>query len=148
MSRDGAAPSLLLIVDDDDDVRMVAAALVEELGYQVAEAPSGPAALELIRASLAKGKQREVALVITDVVMPIMSGVELAARIREIAPGLPIVFATGYADAETFGAELATEDLLKKPYRLAEVATRIEAALSAKTAGGDGAVIRFPKRGA
>ncbi|HEY0326556.1 MAG TPA: response regulator [Allosphingosinicella sp.] len=138
----------ILVVDDDDDVRMVAAALVEELGYQVAEAPSGPAAIELLRASLAKGKQRQVALVITDVVMPTMSGVELAARIREMAPGLPIVFATGYADAQTFGEELATEELLKKPYRLAEVATRIEAALSGKSADADAdsSVIRFPAR--
>ena len=136
----------ILVVDDDDDVRMVAAALVEELGYQVAEAASGPAALDLLRAHLAKDETSGIALVITDVVMPGMSGVDLAARVREIAPTLPIIFATGYADVQTFGAELATEELLKKPYRLAEVAAAIEVALSGPSGRGQGSVIRFPSR--
>ena len=136
----------ILIVDDDDDVRMVAATMVEELGYQVAEAAGSAAGLELLRAHLAKGDEARIALVITDVVMPGMSGVEFAAKARELAPDLPIVFATGYADAQTFGAELASEDILKKPYRIAELAARVEAALAAQSEDRAGTVIRFPRR--
>ncbi|WP_166042176.1 ATP-binding protein [Sphingosinicella sp. YJ22] len=145
-SARGGNRQRILVVDDDDDVRMVAAALVEELGYQVAEAESGPAALDLLRARFGKNGEGGIALVITDVVMPGMSGVELAARVREIAPNLPIIFASGFADVQTFGAELATEELLKKPYRLGEVAAAIEVALSRLPDEGKGSVIRFPGR--
>jgi signal transduction histidine kinase len=113
----------ILVVDDDDDVRQVATALVEEIGYEVVGAPSGPAALE----ELEPGR---FALLLTDIAMPGMTGVDLARRVREIDPSLPIMFASGYADVETFGAELANERVLKKPYRIADLANRIEAVLA------------------
>ena len=120
----------ILIVDDDDDVRLVAAALVEEIGYEVVAAGSGDEALKLIEAGT-------FALLMTDVAMPGMTGVELARRVRAAAPGLPILFASGYADVQTFGAELSDEAVLKKPYRISEVAARISAALSDKRHGGN-----------
>ena len=135
----------ILVVDDDDDVRMIAAALVEELGYQVTEAANGPAALDAIRADREQDKNR-IALIITDVVMPGMTGVELAAKAREIAPDLPIIFASGYADVQTFGKELATESILKKPYRIAEIASGIDDALSTAEPETNPTVIRFPRR--
>jgi DNA-binding response OmpR family regulator len=69
-------------------------------------------------------------LLLTDVAMPGMNGVELARRAREMDAEMPIMFASGYADVQTFGPELADELLLKKPYRLSEVAARIGAVLS------------------
>jgi len=120
----------ILIVDDDDDVRLIAAALVEEIGYEVVSAASGEEALKLLEGG-------EFALLMTDVVMPGMTGVELARRVREIAPGLPILFASGYADVQTFGVELSDEAVLKKPYRISEVAARISAALSDERHGGN-----------
>jgi signal transduction histidine kinase/ActR/RegA family two-component response regulator len=134
----------ILIVDDDDDVRVVAAAMVEELGYEVSAASGGAAALKLLAAPSSDGEP-PFALMITDVVMPAMSGVELAARVRTRAPHLPIIFASGYADVHTFGAELATETVLKKPYRMNEVAARIEAALQ-EAHSEHGRVIQFPRR--
>jgi DNA-binding LytR/AlgR family response regulator len=71
--------------------------------------------------------------VLTDVVMPGMSGVDLARRIRAVAPAMPLLFASGYADVATFGDELAAETVLKKPYRIGEVAARIGDALSAES---------------
>jgi DNA-binding response OmpR family regulator len=50
--------------------------------------------------------------------------------VRRRRPALPIIFASGYADVQTFGADLSEEKLLKKPYRIAEVAARIGATLS------------------
>ena len=114
----------MLIVDDDDDVRLVAAAMVEEAGYQVETAPSGPAALD----RLARGLDG-YGLMITDVVMPGMSGVELARQVRERHPALPVIFASGYADLQTFGSELSEEHVLKKPYRVAEIAAHVGAVL-------------------
>jgi CheY-like chemotaxis protein len=64
--------------------------------------------------------------------MPGMTGVELARRVRPIAPDLPILFASGYADIQTFGSELSEEVLLKKPYRIADLAARIDAVLTAR----------------
>jgi signal transduction histidine kinase/ActR/RegA family two-component response regulator len=113
----------ILVVDDDDDVRMVAAAMIEEIGYEVVATESGAAALRAMEAD-------RFSLLVTDVAMPGMSGVELARQARRIAPEMPVIFASGYADVQTFGAELAHEPLLKKPYRISEVAARIGAVLS------------------
>ncbi len=108
----------VLVVDDDDDVRQVAAAMIEEIGYEVVAVDGGEAALKALEG-------QRFALIVTDVVMPGMSGVELARRVRALQPQLPILFASGYADVQTFGAELTDERVLKKPYRIAEVAARI-----------------------
>lgn len=112
----------ILLVDDDTDVRGVAAAIVAELGFEVAAADGGDKALELIEA-------QPFHLLITDVAMPGMNGVQLARRARAVAPGMPILFASGYADLQTFGPELDSESLIKKPFRISEVAARIHQAL-------------------
>ena len=112
----------ILVVDDDDDVRLVAAAMIEEIGYDVVAAASGEAGLR----ELEHGR---FALLVTDIAMPGMTGVELARRVKTLAPDLPILFASGYADVQTFGEELADELVLKKPFRIADVAARISAAL-------------------
>ena len=124
----------ILVVDDDDDVRNVAAALIEEIGYEVESAESGDAALKLMTPG-------RFALVITDVAMPGMSGVELVRQIRRKTPDLPIIFASGYADVQTFGDELLSESVLKKPYRIAELAARIGTALAERP--GSGNVLEF-----
>jgi CheY-like chemotaxis protein len=118
----------ILLVDDDDDVRQVAAAMIEELGYTVIGANGGEAALKSL------GDSR-VALLVTDVAMPAMNGVELAREARARCPDLPVLFASGYADLDRFGAELEHESVLKKPYRLADLAARISAALAERPAG-------------
>ncbi len=127
LARATGSRQRILVVDDDNDVRGVAAQMIEEIGYQVVAAASGTEALtEFGRASFD--------LVLTDVVMPGMSGVDLARRIRAVAPAMPLLFASGYADVATFGDELAAETVLKKPYRIGEVAARIGDALSAESA--------------
>jgi signal transduction histidine kinase/CheY-like chemotaxis protein len=129
-----AERSRILLVDDDEAVRQVAAALIEEIGYEVVAAESGEAALK----ALEPGR---FSLLITDVAMPGMNGVQLARRVEEIAPTLPILFASGYADLQTFGKELEAERLLKKPFRIGEIAARIAAALAETRR--DGNVVEF-----
>jgi signal transduction histidine kinase/ActR/RegA family two-component response regulator len=112
----------ILLVDDDMDVRSVAAAVVAELGFDVEVAGSGAAAIRMMEA-------QPFHLLITDVAMPGMNGVQLARRARALAPAMPILFASGYADLQTFGDELDSEKLIKKPFRIADVAARIHEAL-------------------
>jgi signal transduction histidine kinase len=126
----------ILIVDDDEGVRNVAAAIVEELGFTVLTAPGATAALGLLA-------EKEVELVITDIVMPEMTGLELAKEVRRNWPKLPVLFASGYADVQTFGAELSEATVLKKPFRIAEVAARIRDMLKLDEGG---KVIAFPRR--
>jgi signal transduction histidine kinase/CheY-like chemotaxis protein len=128
----------ILVVDDDEGVRKVAAAIVEELGFEVLSAAGAREALRLLEAGA-------VDLLITDILMPETTGVELARQVREKWPKLPILFASGYADVKTFGEELEDETVLRKPFRIAEVAARIAEMLERKGEGGAN-VVEFRRR--
>jgi CheY-like chemotaxis protein len=110
----------VLLVDDDDGVREVCAAMLEDIGCEVTATASGEEALQELGA-------QKFTIMLTDIAMPAMSGVELAQRARELVPEMPILFASGYADLQAFGPQLSEETVVRKPYRLAELAARIEA---------------------
>ena len=120
--RTGRLP--VLVVDDDDAVREVCTAMLEDIGWRVVQASGGEDAL-------AKLDGCEFAALLTDVAMPGMSGVELAGHVRDRCPRLPVLFASGYADLESFGAQLSQEVVLKKPYRLSELGGRLSALVEA-----------------
>ena len=109
----------ILLVDDDPMVAETTVSMLEVLGHRVTVASSAGRALEML------GADSEVDLVITDYAMPGMTGKELAQRIRETRPGLPVVLASGYTD-------LAAQDdsglpRLDKPYALDKLASVIGA---------------------
>ncbi len=109
----------ILLVDDDPMVAETTVGMLEVLGHRVKVASSGGRALEILVADTS------VDLVITDYAMPGMTGKELAQRIRETRPNLPVVLASGYA-------ELAAQDdsglpRLDKPYALDKLASVIGA---------------------
>jgi CheY-like chemotaxis protein len=109
----------ILLVDDDPMVAETTVSMLEVLGHRVRVASSAGRALEML------GVDANVDLVITDYAMPGMTGKELAQRIRETRPGLPVVLASGYA-------ELALQDdsglpRLDKPYALEKLASVIGA---------------------
>jgi signal transduction histidine kinase len=113
----GARACRILLVDDDPMVAETTVGMLEVLGHRVTVASSAGRALEMLVADAA------VDLVITDYAMPGMTGKELAQRIRETRPGLPVVLASGYA-------ELAAQDdsglpRLDKPYALDKLASVI-----------------------
>ncbi|HEV2300510.1 MAG TPA: ATP-binding protein, partial [Stellaceae bacterium] len=87
-----ASHAVVLAVDDDAAVRGTTAAILKGLGYGVVEAASGEAALEILT------RERGIDVLLTDVVMPGLGGVELARKARAMAPRLPIVFISGFAD--------------------------------------------------
>ncbi len=81
----------VLVVDDEAGFRRMVRRWIEREGVEVTEAESAEQALERLRSN-------GIDLVISDVVMPGMSGVELAERIREMRPDVPVLLATGYSD--------------------------------------------------
>lgn len=113
----------VLAVDDDPLVLFNTAAILEELGHNVIQAESGSKALELFRADMG------IDLVITDQAMPSMTGLELARRIRSIAPDLPIVIATGYAELPAGTEERLP--ILPKPFRSQELSDLIQSLAAA-----------------
>lgn len=84
----------LLVVEDDDIVRMLMVEVLEDLGYKVIEAADATRALVILN-----DPATPLALLMTDVGLPDMSGQELAGKAREIRPLLPVLFASGYADS-------------------------------------------------
>jgi PAS domain S-box-containing protein len=87
---------LVLLVEDDEGVRRMTRRALEQGGYRVLEAANGVAAL----AHLTSTDGGRIGLVLTDVVMPGMSGRDLADRIAELRPGTPVLFTSGYTDGE------------------------------------------------
>jgi CheY-like chemotaxis protein len=102
-----------LLVDDEDLVRMSTADMLIDLGYAVVEANSAEQALDLV-----EGGFRPDVLV-TDHLMPGMTGVELAKKVRARDPDLPVLVVSGYAEEEGLTAEYLR---LTKPFRNAELA--------------------------
>lgn len=96
----------LLLADDDASVRQVTAALLRDLGYRVIEAPSAESAEAL---AVAEGR---VDMLLTDVVMPGVSGPVLAQRLRAEWPSLPVLYLTGYGD----GLDASDAPVLRKPF--------------------------------
>ena len=83
----------VLLVEDDEGVRAVASAMLRTLGYRVVEAPGGLEALRTCREY-----PGPIHLLLTDVVMPMMNGREVADRVRVLVPGVKVLFMSGYTD--------------------------------------------------
>ena len=117
------------MVDDDALVMTGAAALIEDLGHTTVEASSGVEALALLASGV------EVDVVITDHAMPAMTGLQLAARIGDQYPGLPVILATGYAELPKDPAILGLLKL-SKPCSQQEITAAIHAALNSRGESG------------
>ena len=110
-----------LLVDDEELVRMSTADMLNDFGFEVIEAGSAEEALSLIKS----GKVPD--LLVTDHLMPGMSGADLAREARSLNPELPVLLVSGYADAEGIAPDLPR---LTKPFRNADLAASLTALLS------------------
>ena len=106
---------VVLVVDDDADSRDAAIGLIEALGCSTLAAASCDEAVAVLDAGA------HVDLVFSDVVMPKTTGVTLARLVREREPSLPVVLATGYAEAVETATECGAIPLIK-PYSMARLA--------------------------
>ncbi len=112
----------VLVVDDDTDVRVVTRAILEELGGVVIEAESGADALLALHTN-------PVDLVLADLTMPNMTGIELAAEVTRLAPGLPVVLMTGYGPDALADPGPHIRGTLQKPFRAEALAQTLIGAL-------------------
>ena len=128
--RPGLSPGVvrghetILLVEDDDAVRALSQRILQTAGYTVVPARNGDEALAL---DLREG----VDLLLTDVIMPGMNGVELAERLVDRYPHLPVLFASGYTHGVVahLGAPGRTTAHLDKPYTAATLTQHVRAAL-------------------
>ena len=115
----------ILVVEDNDLVRTYACTRLEACGYRILQATSGPEALTVIESNPG------IDLLFTDVVMPGMSGKELADQAQQLRPGLKVLFTSGYTENAIVhhGRLDAGVNLLSKPYRGDDLQRRIRATL-------------------
>jgi CheY-like chemotaxis protein len=127
LHRPVARGELVLVVEDEEQVRTVAARALTEAGYRVLVAESGDRALEMMRQN---GSRPALALV--DVVMPGLSGSELAAELARIIPGTRVLFTSGYTDGEILRRGLLEPGaaFLAKPFSPEALVRAVHAALA------------------
>lgn len=117
-SRDFSGATIL-VVDDDAEVREIVAEFLADSGHTVLQADGGLAALRVLEST------PSVNLVVTDVRMPDISGIELADRISRERHGLKVILISGYFVARETGLRL-----LRKPFRMKELEEAVQAELA------------------
>jgi len=103
----------ILLVDDEESMRETTGEVLESLGYKLLKAGDGEESLEIFKAH-----RLEIALIITDIVMPKVGGIELAKSIRQLDMDVPIIFATGYDKESTIPVQDQIEQstVINKPF--------------------------------
>jgi CheY-like chemotaxis protein len=115
------SPGIALLVDDEELVRMNTADMLADMGYEVMEARSAEEAIRLLDQGLTP------ALLVTDHLMPGMSGADLARKLKTDRPSLPVLIVSGYAEVDGVDADVAR---LTKPFRNSELATSVSALMA------------------
>jgi len=115
----------ILLAEDDESMRGFLARALERAGHDVVALENGQDAFERL-------KVEPFDLLLTDIVMPVMDGIELARKASDLDPDLKIMFITGFAAVRLEAAEAAVSDarVLSKPFHLRELVAEVEAALS------------------
>ena len=120
----------ILVVEDEESVRLMVTETLRECGYTVLECGLGREAMEIVARHAGR-----VEMLITDVIMPEMDGVDLAARITERHPEMKVLYMSGYS-GETLGKHdmpRSDHELLRKPFHAKELLARVQAALGPQT---------------
>ena len=121
-----AVGGTVLLVEAEPDVRRLAAAMLTRIGFGVREASDGMAALEVLRRH-----PGEIRCVVCDLTMPQMDGWETLAALRQLAPGLPAILASGYDQSQAMAGKHAEwpQAFLHKPYQLAKLREALRLAI-------------------
>jgi two-component system, cell cycle sensor histidine kinase and response regulator CckA len=116
---------MILVVEDGDAVRTLVCDMLRQQGYEVMEARNGPDALKIWQQYA-----DEIDLVVTDVLMPNMSGGELALQIASLRPETKVLFMSGYTGENILGDFERLEDLfLQKPFTASALAEKVRRVL-------------------
>ncbi|MBI5244359.1 MAG: response regulator [Elusimicrobia bacterium] len=126
----------MLIVDDESDMRMALANVLARLGHEVVEAGDGPAALKVLA-------EQGADLVLLDLRLPGMDGIQILRRIRERDAETPVIMVTGYGSVESAMQvlQLGASHYLAKPFSNKELAETVERVLSAQKAAASAGVL-------
>jgi CheY-like chemotaxis protein len=112
----------VLLVDDEPLVREVVSRTLRDVGYVVLEASNG---FDAIRIASEPATER-IGLLITDVMMPLMRGDDLAKKVRLIHPDVKVIFVTGYGEDSVVGSQKThTETILEKPFAPSVLVSKI-----------------------
>jgi two-component system, OmpR family, response regulator len=125
------ADARILLVEDEALVSMALEAMLEDAGYRVIVAPDGAAALAEF--------QREpwqFDCLITDIWMPGMDGWTVAERVREVRPGIPVIYTTGDSDDEWRIRGVPNSTVLNKPFALDDAIAQVADAIGRQLPGG------------
>jgi CheY-like chemotaxis protein len=117
----------ILVVEDEDGVRALTSRVLQKNGYKVLEARHGLEALQIC-----KQQDTPVNLVVTDVVMPKLSGPQLAERMRTLWPNLRVLFLSGYTDRALVHSGLldANRNFLQKPFTPDDLTSKVREMLA------------------
>jgi CheY-like chemotaxis protein len=124
------ASETVLVVEDDPSMRRMTERILSRTGYEVLTSPGGRDALRQLEA-----RKGEIDLLLTDVVMPEMSGTELAGRAGALYPELSILLMSGYVDRPGVGPLQDGAELLEKPFRAEDLLEKVRAVLESRTPG-------------
>jgi two-component system, cell cycle response regulator len=118
--EESKSASTILVVDDDEMVRVTLKVLVSSLGYKALVAKDGKEALQIVAST-------PVDLVLSDVVMPTMDGLELLDQLKIEHPGIDVIIATGYSDRASYAdvIKAGAMDFIKKPIDQAELEAKL-----------------------
>jgi CheY-like chemotaxis protein len=118
----------VLLVEDEEVVRRLAQRGLESCGYRVLSAPNGEEAVRLF------GEHEDIHLVITDVVMPKLSGREMVERLRGRQPNLRVLYMSGYTDDAVVlsGGVNEGTNFIQKPFTMRALAQKVRAMLDAR----------------
>ena len=111
--------STILVVEDDAIVRMLIVDVLEELEFAVLEAADAEKALEVV-----EDIHQTIDLMMTDMGLPGMDGKQLAAKVRELRPTLPILFASGYAENIDVSTGM---QVIAKPFSIDQLRDKVKA---------------------
>jgi two-component system, cell cycle sensor histidine kinase and response regulator CckA len=122
-----AGTESILLVEDDEGVRDIVRLVLEQQGYHVIVAADGQEALQIVT-----GGEERIDLLLSDIVMRGMGGVELAEKIAGILPGLKILFMSGYTDDALVQQKILESGIsfLQKPFRPMTLAQKVRQALA------------------
>ncbi len=126
MADDEHHSPTVLLVEDEDTLRSLLVRQLRQIGYRVIEASNGKEALDLF------AENAEVDLLVTDLMMPCMGGIELVSRVRKQKQSLPVLVISGYLDSASSDLEQIEEPFsaLRKPFTLRVLAEKVETILS------------------
>lgn len=124
----------ILLIDDEAMLTAVGQELLESLEYDVVSETSVHKALDIFRESPDKFE-----VIITDMTMPHINGIDFSAEIRKIRPSIPIILCTGYSDAvsESTAKSVGIQEILTKPLTRRQISDAVQKALRPKTLSGE-----------